>query len=173
MATSAAHAAAIEQLLLDAGSGITATIDVDNLARMGFGGRGGFGGWRSGAGFGLACQIDHSVGEPVGAAEVTPKCRWSSGRRPRTKRSTAFSYYARIVPAVRYIASGRRPSTVGQPPRWRTSTGIHARFSGTAARASLYTNPRFGYFLKEKMDKLGIECTVRVKDDHEGKPAGQ
>jgi acetyl esterase/lipase len=34
-------------------------------------------------------------------------------------------------------------------------------------------HPRFGYFLKEKMDKLGIECIVRLKDDYEGKPAGQ
>ncbi len=34
-------------------------------------------------------------------------------------------------------------------------------------------HPRFGYFLKEKMDKLGIECTVRVKEDYDGKPAGQ
>lgn len=34
-------------------------------------------------------------------------------------------------------------------------------------------HPRFGYFLKEKMDNLGIECIVRVKDDYEGQPAEQ
>jgi hypothetical protein len=34
-------------------------------------------------------------------------------------------------------------------------------------------HPRFGYFLKERMDKLGIECVVKVKQDYEGKPAGQ
>jgi len=34
-------------------------------------------------------------------------------------------------------------------------------------------HPRFGYFLKEKMDKLGIECVVKTKDDYEGKPPGQ
>jgi len=34
-------------------------------------------------------------------------------------------------------------------------------------------HPRFGYFLKEKMDKLGIECPVRVKEDYAGKPPGQ
>ena len=32
-------------------------------------------------------------------------------------------------------------------------------------------HPRFGYFLKEKMDKLGIECIVRVKDDYAGQKA--
>ena len=34
-------------------------------------------------------------------------------------------------------------------------------------------HPRFGYFLKEKMDKLGIECVVKTKDDYQGKPPGQ
>ncbi len=34
-------------------------------------------------------------------------------------------------------------------------------------------HPRFGYFLKERMDKLGIECVVNVKKDYEDKPAGQ
>jgi hypothetical protein len=34
-------------------------------------------------------------------------------------------------------------------------------------------HPRFGYFLKEKMDKLGIECIVKTKDDYAGKPPGQ
>jgi hypothetical protein len=45
------------------------------------------------------------------------------------------------------------------PPPGDLGTGIH--------------HPRFGYFLKEKMDKLGIECIVRIKDDYEGKPPGQ
>ena len=31
-------------------------------------------------------------------------------------------------------------------------------------------HPRFGFFLKEKMDKLGIECVVRVKEDYDDKP---
>jgi acetyl esterase len=43
------------------------------------------------------------------------------------------------------------------PANW--SIGIH--------------HPRLGYYLKEKMDKLGIECTVRVRDDFSGKPPGQ
>lgn len=30
-------------------------------------------------------------------------------------------------------------------------------------------HPKFGYFLKERMDKLGIECTVKVKEDYEQK----
>ena len=34
-------------------------------------------------------------------------------------------------------------------------------------------HPRFGYFLKEKMDKLGIECIVKVKEDYDGQPPGQ
>jgi len=42
------------------------------------------------------------------------------------------------------------------PPE-NTSSGIH--------------HPRFGYFLKEKMDKLGIESIVRVKDDYAGQKA--
>jgi acetyl esterase/lipase len=34
-------------------------------------------------------------------------------------------------------------------------------------------HPRLGYPLKEKMDKLGIECIFRVKEDYDGKPTGQ
>src|SRR5690348_11063676 len=29
-------------------------------------------------------------------------------------------------------------------------------------------HPRFGYYLKERMDKRGIECIVKVKDDYAG-----
>jgi pimeloyl-ACP methyl ester carboxylesterase len=50
-----------------------------------------------------------------------------------------------------------RPNSPLPPANW--SIGIH--------------HPRLGYYLKEKMDKLGIECTVRVKDDFDGKPPGQ
>lgn len=50
-----------------------------------------------------------------------------------------------------------RSNTPLPPENW--SIGIH--------------HPRLGYYLKEKMEKLGIECTVRVKDDFDGKPAGQ
>ncbi|HUQ93404.1 MAG TPA: alpha/beta hydrolase [Bryobacteraceae bacterium] len=50
-----------------------------------------------------------------------------------------------------------RSNTPLPPANW--SVGIH--------------HPKLGYYLKDKMDKLGIECTVRVKDDFDGKPAGQ
>src|SRR5699024_7853944 len=50
-----------------------------------------------------------------------------------------------------------RSNTPLPPANW--STGIH--------------HPRLGYYLKEKMDKLGIECVVKVRDDFEGTPAGQ
>jgi pimeloyl-ACP methyl ester carboxylesterase len=67
--------------------------------------------------------------------------------------------------AVTHLSAGDPPvllhyalaDTPLPPANW--SIGIH--------------HPRLGYYLKEKMDKLGIECTVRVKDDFEGKPAGQ
>src|SRR6516162_8542073 len=36
-------------------------------------------------------------------------------------------------------ASGRRPNTVGKPLRWRTSTGIRAKFSETTGEAPTYT----------------------------------
>jgi acetyl esterase len=45
------------------------------------------------------------------------------------------------------------------PPAGDLGIGIH--------------HPRFGYFLKEKMDKLGIECIVKTKDDYAGKAPGQ
>jgi acetyl esterase len=41
-----------------------------------------------------------------------------------------------------------------------------------AARGDIH-HPGFGYFLKERMDKLGIECIVKVKEDYEGKPPDQ
>jgi pimeloyl-ACP methyl ester carboxylesterase len=50
-----------------------------------------------------------------------------------------------------------RANTPLPPANW--SVGIH--------------HPQLGYYLKDKMDKLGIECTVKVKDDFDGKPAGQ
>jgi acetyl esterase/lipase len=50
------------------------------------------------------------------------------------------------------------PSNTPLPPE-NTGIGIH--------------HPRFGFFLKEKMDKLGIECILRVKEDYDGKPGGQ
>jgi hypothetical protein len=29
-------------------------------------------------------------------------------------------------------------------------------------------HPRFGFFLKERMDKLGIECQVRLREEYGG-----
>jgi hypothetical protein len=43
------------------------------------------------------------------------------------------------------------------PANW--SIGIH--------------HPRLGYYLKGKMDMLGIECVVKVKDAFEGRLAGE
>jgi acetyl esterase len=75
-----------------------------------------------------------------------------------------FKIYEEGSP-VTHLTAGDPPvlliypqSNTPLPPK-TTSIGIH--------------HPRFGYFLKEKMDKLGIECTVRVKEDYDGKPAGQ
>lgn len=34
-------------------------------------------------------------------------------------------------------------------------------------------NPRLGFFLKERMDKLGIECQIHLVDEYKGKPQGQ
>jgi len=34
-------------------------------------------------------------------------------------------------------------------------------------------HPRLGFFLKERMDKLGLECEVHVVDDYKDKPQGQ
>jgi hypothetical protein len=34
-------------------------------------------------------------------------------------------------------------------------------------------HPRLGYYLKEKMDKLGIECTVKTTKDYPSEPATQ
>ncbi|HTM49387.1 MAG TPA: alpha/beta hydrolase [Bryobacteraceae bacterium] len=57
-------------------------------------------------------------------------------------------------PVLLQYSRGNTP----MPPE-NTGIGIH--------------HPRFGYFLKEKMDKLGIECVVKTADDYTGKPAGQ
>jgi hypothetical protein len=35
---------------------------------------------------------------------------------------------------------------------------------GAKAGAGIH-HPRFGYFLKARADKLGVDCTVRVLDD--------
>jgi acetyl esterase len=73
-----------------------------------------------------------------------------------------FHLYEEASP-VNYLTAGDPPvflfytrSNVPLPPP-DTGTGIH--------------HPRFGYFLKEKMDKLGIECIVKTKDDYAGNPA--
>jgi len=71
----------------------------------------------------------------------------------------------KMHPPITHLSAGDAPvllhysrsNTPLPPPNW--SVGIH--------------HPRLGYYLKEKMDKLGIECTVRVKDDFDGKPSGQ
>jgi hypothetical protein len=34
-------------------------------------------------------------------------------------------------------------------------------------------NPRFGFFLKSRMDKLGMECQVHLVDEYKNKPQGQ
>jgi len=67
--------------------------------------------------------------------------------------------------AVTYLSPGDPPvflfysqSNTPLPPA-DANTGIH--------------HPKFGYFLKERMDKLGIECTVKVKEDYEGRQAQQ
>jgi acetyl esterase/lipase len=49
----------------------------------------------------------------------------------------------------------RGPVPADAPP----GTGIH--------------HPAFGTYLKERMDKLGIECIVRHQDDFNGQPKGQ
>jgi acetyl esterase len=76
----------------------------------------------------------------------------------------AYPSYADASP-VTHLSAGDPPVLLHYarsdsplpPANW--SIGIH--------------HPRLGYYLKEKMDKLGVECTVRVKDDFDGKPAGQ
>jgi len=76
----------------------------------------------------------------------------------------AYAHYDDASPVTHLTAGDppvllhyARPNSPLPPANW--SVGIH--------------HPRLGYYLKERMDKLGIECTVRVKDDFEGKPAGQ
>jgi acetyl esterase len=78
--------------------------------------------------------------------------------------SDAFKRYEDGSP-VTHLSAGDPPvmllysqSNTPMPPE-TIGIGIH--------------HPRFGYFLKEKMDKLGIECVVRVKEDYAGKPPGQ
>jgi hypothetical protein len=75
-----------------------------------------------------------------------------------------FKLYEEASP-VNYLNAGdppaflfySTPSTPLPPPD--TRTGIH--------------HSRFGFFLKEKMDQLGIECIVKRKEDYDDKPAGQ
>lgn len=75
-----------------------------------------------------------------------------------------FASYADGSP-ITHLSAGDPPVFLqySQPndplPPATTSIGIH--------------HPRFGYFLKERMDKLGIECTVQTKDDYQGKPVSQ
>jgi len=68
---------------------------------------------------------------------------------PLKRQSTRLSAMA--------VTDGQTTNT--PPPPGDLGTGIH--------------HPRFGYFLKEKMDKLGIDCIVKTKDDYAGKPPGQ
>jgi acetyl esterase len=74
---------------------------------------------------------------------------------PRYEDGSAVTHLTADDPPVLLVYS--RSNT--PPPPGDLGTGIH--------------HPRFGYFLKEKMDKLGIECVVKIKDDYEGKPPGQ
>jgi acetyl esterase len=74
---------------------------------------------------------------------------------PRYEDGSAVNHLTADDPPVfLYYSRSNTP-----PPPGDLGTGIH--------------HPRFGYFLKEKMDKLGIECIVKIKDDYEGKPPGQ
>ena len=67
--------------------------------------------------------------------------------------------------SITYLSPGDPPVFLFYPqsntplPPETTNIGIH--------------HPKFGAFLKERMDKLGIECTVKVKEDYEGKQAQQ
>ncbi len=71
------------------------------------------------------------------------------------EQGSAITYLTRDdPPAFLYYSN----SNVPLPPP-NTGIGIH--------------HPRFGYFLKEKMDALGIECIVKTKDDYTGNPAQQ
>jgi acetyl esterase/lipase len=78
--------------------------------------------------------------------------------------SYAFKLYEEGS-AINYLTSDDPPVLLtytrskAPPAPGDTGTGIH--------------HPRFGYLLKEKMDKLGIECIVRTKEDYDGKPLGQ
>ncbi len=67
--------------------------------------------------------------------------------------------------AVTYLSAGDPPVFMFYPqvntplPPETTNIGIH--------------HPKFGYFLKERMDKLGIECTVKTKEDYDGRQQQQ
>ena len=74
---------------------------------------------------------------------------------PRYEDGSAVTHLTADDPPVFLFYS--RPNT--PPPPGDLGTGIH--------------HPRFGYYLKERMDKLGIECAVKTKDDYQGKPPGQ
>jgi len=71
--------------------------------------------------------------------------------------------HGRTAPPVRLARNSARSTPVPQedsgaadltPPDAKPGAGIH--------------HPRFGLLLKERMDKLGIECQVRLREEYGG-----
>jgi acetyl esterase/lipase len=62
--------------------------------------------------------------------------------------------------------------TAGAPPVFLYYTRPNAPLPPPDSGYGIH-HPRFGYYLKEKMDKLGIECIMRTVDDYKGKPGVQ
>jgi predicted DNA-binding transcriptional regulator AlpA len=64
-------------------------------------------------------------------------------------------------------ASPAHNLNAGDPPAFLYYTTPHRELPATPNGESIH-NPRFGYFLKQRMDKLGIECIVKIAADYPG-----
>jgi hypothetical protein len=62
-------------------------------------------------------------------------------------------------------ASPAHNLNAGDPPVFLYYTTPYRALPATPNGESIH-NPRFGYFLKKKMDKLGIECIVKIAADY-------
>ena len=69
-------------------------------------------------------------------------------------RSTTTALACRLTPddapVFLYYTAPHKPITLDMPQGDR----VH--------------NPAFGFYLKEKMDKLGVECVMRLRDNYPG-----
>ena len=103
--------------------------------------------------------VDKLLGKPGALSSAIPQALRPESRRARSPRAIKLYEDAQAVslltrddaPVFLFYSVANKPLT----PETKIGDRVH--------------HPAFGFYLKERMDKVGVECVLRLAEDYQGK----